>query len=159
MTFTSFGLTYSSYYRRAPDSDLPETQWMFKGIGANEPIGNFGLVGDGAAGLELDRYDLELGTPHRAFLLAHSEGHSDMFVTVSEESTFNSRGYIAAGTGDNNPKTRADIVYYKTPNDGATFSVGSMAWCGSLSHNKYNNNVSKLTRNVIDGFLKNGPLP
>ena len=159
VTFTSFGLTYSSYYRRAPDSELPETQWMFKGIGANEPIGNFGLVGDGAAGLELDRYDLELGTPHRAFLLAHSEGHSDMFVTVSEESTFNSRGYIAAGTGDNNPKTRADIVYYKTPNDGATFSVGSMAWCGSLSHNKYNNNVSKLTRNVIDGFLKNGPLP
>ena len=159
VTFTSFGLTYSSYYRRAPDSELPETSWMFKGIGRDEPIGNFGLVGDGAAGLELDRYDLELGTPHRAYLLANSEGHSDMFVTVSEESTFNSRGYIAAGTGDNNPKTRADIVYYKTPHDGGTFSVGSMAWCGSLSHNKYNNNVSRLTKNVIDGFLKAGPLP
>ena len=42
---------------------------------------------------------------------------------------------------------------------GATFSVGSMSWCGSLSHNRYNNNVSRLTKNVIDGFLKNGPLP
>jgi len=82
-----------------------------------------------------------------------------MFVTVTEESTFNARGYIASGTGDNNPRTRADIVYYKTPNDGGTFSVGSMAWCGSLSHNKYNNNVSRLTKNVIDGFLKAGPLP
>ncbi|MBI5616468.1 MAG: N,N-dimethylformamidase [Gammaproteobacteria bacterium] len=159
VTFTSFGLTYSSYYRRAPDSELPECKWMFKGIGRDEPIGNFGLVGDGAAGLELDRYDLELGTPHRAYLLAHSEGHSDMFVSVTEESTFNARGYIPGGTGDNNPRTRADIVYYKTPNDGAVFSVGSMSWCGSLSHNAYDNNVSRLMKNVIDGFLKNGPLP
>ncbi len=159
VTFTSFGLTYSSYYRRAPDSELPECKWMFKGIGRDEPIGNFGLVGDGAAGLELDRYDLELGTPHRAFLLAHSEGHSDMFVSVTEESTFNARGYIPGGTGDNNPRTRADIVYYKTPGDGAVFSVGSMAWCGSLSHNKYDNNVSRLMKNVVDGFLKPGKLP
>jgi len=159
VTFTSFGLTYSSYYRRAPDSELPECAWIMQGVGEDEPIGNFGLIGDGAAGLELDRYDLELGTPHRAYLLAHSEGHSDMYVTVSEESTFNSRGYIAAGTGDNNPRTRADIVYYKTPNDGAVFSVGSMAWCGSLSHNDYDNNVSRIMRNVIDGFLEDGGLP
>lgn len=159
VTFTSFGLTYSSYYRRAPDSELPECRWMFRGIARDEPIGNFGLVGDGAAGLELDRYDLELGTPHRAFLLAHSEGHSDMFVSVTEESTFNARGYIPGGTGDTNPRTRADIVYYKTPGNGAVFSVGSMAWCGSLSHNRYDNNVSRLMRNVIDGFLKPGALP
>lgn len=159
VTFTSFGLTYSSYYRRAPDSELPACAWMFEGIGRDEPIGNFGLVGDGAAGLELDRYDLELGTPHRAYLLAHSEGHSDMFVSVTEESTFNARGYIAGGTGDNDPWIRADIVYYKTPNDGAVFSVGSMAWCGSLSHNNYENNVSRLMQNTINGFLTNGPLP
>ncbi len=159
ISFTSFGLTYSSYYRRAPDSELPECSWMFQGIGLDEPIGNFGLIGDGAAGLELDRYDLELGTPHRAYLLAHSEGHNDMFVTVSEESTFHARGYFSAGTGENNPNTRADIVYYKTPNDGAVFSTGSMTWCGSLSHNNYDNNVSRLMENVINGFLKEGPLP
>ena len=159
VTFTSFGLTYSSYYRRAPDSELPECRWIFRGVGKNEPIGNFGLVGGGAAGLELDRYDLELGTPHRAYLLAHSEGHSDMFVSVTEESTFNARGYIAGGTGDNNPNTRADIVYYKTPNDGAVFSVGSMSWCGSLQHNDYDNNVSRIMRNLIDRFVKPGALP
>ena len=159
VTFTSFGLTYSSYYRRAPDSELPECAWIMEGVGKDEPIGNFGLIGDGAAGLELDRYDLELGTPHHAYLLAHSEGHSDMYVTVSEESTFNARGYIASGTGETNPKTRADIVYYKTPGDGAVFSVGSMAWCGSLSHNNYKNNVSQIMQNVINGFLQDGALP
>ena len=159
VSFSSFGLTYSSYYRRAPDSELPECSWIMEGIGLDEPIGDFGLIGDGAAGLELDRYDLELGTPHRAYLLAHSEGHNDMFVSVSEESTFHARGYFSAGTGETNPKTRADIVYYKTPKEGAVFSVGSMAWCGSLSHNNYENNVSKMMKNVIDGFLSSGPLP
>ena len=160
VSFTSFGLTASSYYRRAPDSFRPECAWMFEGIGDDEPIGNFGLIGGGAAGLELDRYDLELGTPHHAFLLAHSEGHNDIFVTVSEESTFNARGYFAAGgTGDQNPFIRADIVYFKTPNDGAVFSASSMAWCGSLSYHAYDNNVSRLTANVIRGFLKDGPLP
>ena len=160
VSFTSFGLTASSYYRRAPDSFRPECVWMFEGIGEDEPIGNFGLVGGGAAGLELDRYDLELGTPAHAFLLAHSEGHNDIYVTVSEESTFHARGYFAAGgTGEQNPYTRADIVYFKTPNDGAVFSVGSMAWNGSLSHNNYANNVSRLMENVIRGFLCDGPLP
>jgi N,N-dimethylformamidase len=159
VSFTSFGLTYSSYYRPAPDADHPEAAWIMEGVDRDAPIGDFGLIGDGAAGLELDRYDLELGTPHRAFLLANSEGHSDMFVTVSEESTFNARGYYAAGTGETNPQIRADLVYYKTPNDGAVFSVGSMSWCGSLSHNNYDNNVSRIMQNTIDGFLKPGPLP
>ena len=159
VTFTSFGLTYSSYYRRAPDSELPECSWIMQGVGPDEPIGDFGLIGDGAAGLELDRYDLELGTPHRAYLLAHSEGHNDIFVTVSEESTYHSRGYVSAGTGDNNPRSRADIVYYKTPNDGAVFSVGSMTFTGSLSHQGYDNNVSRIMQNVVEGFLKEGPLP
>lgn len=159
VTFTSFGLTYSSYYRRAPDSELPECKWIMKGIESDEVIGNFGLVGGGAAGLELDRYDLELGTPNRAYLLAHSEGHNDIFVSVTEESTFNARGYTQGGTGDNNPWIRADIVYYKTPNDGAVFSVGSMSWCGSLQHNEYKNNVSQIMQNVLNGFLKSGALP
>ena len=54
---------------------------------------------------------------------------------------------------------RADMIYYKTPNDGAVFGPGSLAWCGSLSHNNYDNNVSRLMENVIRGFLKEGPLP
>jgi len=54
---------------------------------------------------------------------------------------------------------RADMIYYKAPNDGAMFAPGSLAWCGSLSHNNYENNVSKLMENVLNGFLKDGPLP
>ena len=53
----------------------------------------------------------------------------------------------------------ADMIYYKTPNDGALFAPGSLSFCGSLSYNNYNNNVSKILENAIRGFLKDGPLP
>ena len=77
----------------------------------------------------------------------------------TEDSTFNARGNILNGSGEGNPNTRADMVYYKTPNDGAVISFSSMSWLGSLSHNNYENNVSRLMKNVIDGFMKDGPLP
>lgn len=157
LTFTAYGFDVSTYYRREPDSKRKECAWMFKGIGDDEIIGDFGLVGGGAAGLEIDRYDLEFGTPHEAFLLARSEGHTDLMLQVNEEIHFAVRGYY--GGGDENPQVRADMIYYKTPNGGATFAPGSLAWCGSLSHNNYRNNVSKLMENVIKGFLKPGDLP
>lgn len=157
LTFTAYGFDVSSYYRREPDSERKECDWIFKGIGRDEIIGDFGLVGGGAAGLEIDRYDLEFGTPHEAFLLARSEGHTDLMMQVNEEIHFTCRGYY--GGGDENPMVRADMIYYKTPNNGAVFAPGSLAWCGSLSHNNYKNNVSKIMENIIKGFLKPGELP
>jgi N,N-dimethylformamidase len=43
-------------------------------------------------------------------------------------------------------------VYFETPNGGAVFSVGSITFCGSLSHNNYDNNVSRIVDNVLNGF-------
>jgi len=157
LTFTAYGFDISSYYKREPDSKKPECSWFFEGVGEDEIIGDFGLVGGGAAGLELDRYDLEFGTPHNAFLLARSENHSNLMLQVNEEIHFSVRGYYGGGT--ENPMVRADMIYYKTPNDGALFAPGSLSWCGSLSYNNYNNNVSKILENAIRGFLKEGPLP
>ena len=157
LTFTAYGFDVSSYYRREPDSFRSECEWIFAGIGDDEIIGDFGLVGGGAAGLELDRYDLEFGTPHNGYLLARSEGHTDLMLQVNEEIHFACRGYY--GGGHENPQVRADMIYYKTPNDGAVFGPGSLVWCGSLSHNDYDNNVSRIMKNVIDGFLQDGPLP
>jgi N,N-dimethylformamidase len=157
LTFTAYGFDVSSYYVRDKDSERPETSWIMDGVGNGEKIGDFGLVGGGAAGLELDRYDLEFGTPHESYLLAHSEGHTNLMLQVNEEIHFSVRGYHGGGT--ENPMVRADMIYYKTPNDGALFAPGSLSWCGSLSHNNYNNNVSQITENAIRGFLKEGPLP
>ncbi len=157
VTFTAYGFDVSSYYRRAKDSKRPECKWIFNGIGEDEVIGDFGLVGGGAAGLELDRYDLDFGTPHNAYLLARSEGHTNLMLQVNEEIHFSVRGYYGGGT--ENPMVRADMIYYKTPHDGAVFAPGSLSWCGSLSHNNYSNNVSTIMHNALKGFLKDGPLP
>jgi N,N-dimethylformamidase len=47
---------------------------------------------------------------------------------------------------------RADIVYFATAG-GAVFSVGSITFCGSLSHNSYQNNISRMLENALRRFL------
>jgi N,N-dimethylformamidase len=55
---------------------------------------------------------------------------------------------------DQASRVRADMVYFEGPNGGAVFSTGSISWCGSLSHNGYDNNVSRITENVLRNFLE-----
>ena len=54
-------------------------------------------------------------------------------------------------------RVKADMVFYETPNGGAMFSVGSIAYCGSLSAGAYAGNVSRLTANVLRRFLSPEP--
>jgi N,N-dimethylformamidase len=152
--FVAEGFDISSYYRRKPDSHDPRVAFIFEGV-ADEILGDFGLVGGGAAGLELDIYDELLGTPPHTLLLASSEKHTAVYLEVLEELFFN----VPGADGPNNPRVRADIVYYTTPNGGAVFSVSSIAYCGSLSHNNYDNDVSRMTKNVLDRFSAEVPLP
>jgi hypothetical protein len=39
------------------------------------------------------------------------------------------------------------------PEGGAVFSVGSISWCGSLPINAFENNVSRITENVLRRFM------
>ena len=55
--------------------------------------------------------------------------------------------------GRQNPNVRSDLVFFETPNGGAVFSVGSISWCGSLPYNNCDNNVSRLTENVLRHFM------
>jgi N,N-dimethylformamidase len=146
--FAAQGFDRSTHYHRMPDSFGPRARFIFEGIAENELIGNFGLVGNGAAGEEVDRYDRALGTPPNTMLLASSEGHSDNVQRVVEEIFFNYPG--TGGTQD--PGVRSDICYFRTAGGGAVFATGSIAWCGSLSHNNYENNVSRITENVLRRF-------
>ncbi len=61
-------------------------------------------------------------------------------------------------TSATNGRVRADMVLVPTANGGAVFSVGSMTWVGSLSHNGYENSVSRVTRNVLERFLERAPI-
>ena len=149
--FTAQGVDDGSPYRRQPGSFHPDAEFIFEGVGADEIIGNFEspVLKYGAAGLELDRYDPELGSPSNAIVLASSYGHSDYYQRVVEEVGINAGNF----GGTVHSEVRSDLVYFETPNNGAVFSVGSIAWCASLSYNNFENNVSRITGNVLNRFL------
>ena len=150
--FIAQGFDISSYYRKAPDAENPRASFVFEGV-PDEIIGDFGLVGGGAAGIELDCITPELGSPPNMLRLASSEGHSNMMLLVNEEF-----GVVPANPGgDQNPRIHADMSFGETPAGGAIFATGSIAWCGSLPVNDYENNVSTITGNVLRRFLDPKP--
>ena len=154
ISFGSEGFDVSSYYRRRPGSFDPRAAFIFEGVGADERIGDFGTVGGGAAGLELDIADPRVGTPPHALVLASSENHSNVYLMTPEEIISTYPGL----DGIEDPRVRADMVFFETPNGGAVFSTGSIAWAGSLAHNGYDNNVARITGNVLRRFLDPAPL-
>jgi N,N-dimethylformamidase len=148
--FTSQGIDLNRPYNRMPDSFDPKAAFIFEGIGKDELIGDFeNLVNEwGAAGFENDRLDFKLGTSPNAFLLATAKGFSDVYQCAVEELDF------ADGKtgGTVCPLVKADIVYLDYPNDGAVFSVSSISWISCIGHNGYDNNVSRITENVLRKF-------
>jgi N,N-dimethylformamidase len=151
---SSHGLDVSTGYVQLPDASDPRVSWIFAGVEADEIIGDFGLVNGGAAGLEMDIYDQGLGTPPHALLLASSAGHSVNAVLVPEEQFFPHAGM----NGVEHPRIRADLVFFTTPQGGAVFSASSMTWCGSLPCNDGDNNVSRITSNVLRRFMSDEPV-
>jgi N,N-dimethylformamidase len=139
-------------YRRLPDSHAPEVAWVFEGVGRDEVIGDFGLINGGAAGYEIDRYDPELGAPEGLWRLASSQGmHDDTYMLTVEDLLFT----VPDMDGTNCDDVRADLVYARVGDGGGeVFSAGSCNWCGSLSHAGYDNNVSRITANVLRHFLR-----
>ena len=155
--FTAQGMDKNSPYYRQKDSYNKRAAFIFKGIKKNELIGNFEslVLNFGAAGFELDRMDKKLGTPKHTLLLASSKHHSESYAGCREEIPTSPKiDPIWLSYGHMNPRIKADMVYFEYPNNGAAFSVGSISWCGSLSYNNSNNNVSLITENVLKNFIK-----
>ena len=57
----------------------------------------------------------------------------------------------------NDPKVRADLTFFETPAGGAVFSTGSISYAGALSVNGYDNDVARLTANVLQRFVDQAP--
>ena len=85
--------------------------------------------------------------------VATATGFPDSYQHVVEEvGLANSR---QGGTVE--PRVRADMVFFETPNGGAVFSVGSISYCGSLSAGNYAGTVSRITGNVLRRFQSPEP--
>ena len=121
-----------------------------EGVKASEIIGDYGTQGGGAAGEEIDRFDLDLGSPGHALVLATSENHRPGMLRVVEEF------HMTQPLGDD-PKVRADMTFFETPSGGAVFSTGSISYAGSLSPNGYDNDIARMTTNVLRRFADPEP--
>jgi N,N-dimethylformamidase len=138
------GFDRSSPYTRLPASRDPRAAWIFDGV-ADGPIGDFGLTMGGAAGFEIDSADPDRGTPPHALIVASA-------TTFSPTYEHQNPVHVPGTDIDLSRPMSSDMVYFETPAGGAVFSVGSIAYCGSLSHNGYDNNVSRITENVLRRF-------
>jgi N,N-dimethylformamidase len=134
-----------SGFRRLPASFDPRYDFIFEGVGRDELIGDFGLNQGAAAGVEIDATDASLGTPPGTVVLAASENHSAAFILPPEE--------MCARGGMADDLIRAEMTYRDIPGGGALFAVGSISWTGSLSHKGYDNNVARISGNVLRRFL------
>jgi len=152
---TGIGMTAQGWdsrapgYRRTDAGRSPEFAFVFDGVD-DEVIGDFGLIMNGASGDELDRFDLDRGSPPETVVLASTTGHSDFYQLVGEDVLASRPGL----GGTESPEVRSDMTWLEKAAGGAVFSTGSICFTGSLSHADYRNNVSAVTRNVIDEMLR-----
>ncbi len=149
--FAAQGFMSRSGYRRSPAASDPRAAFIFEGVDA-EVFGAEGR-GGGAAGEEIDRFDEALGSPPHALVLASAGDFGPDVIKTKEE-------FLAMVPPDpSDPNVRADLVFFETPNGGAVFSTGSIAWAGSLAGNDYDSDISRITRNVLRRFLDPRPFP
>lgn len=152
--YTGQGFYRSHPYRLSAGADDPRLAFLFDGVAvADGLIGDFGLSGGGAAGIEIDRADTALGTPAHALVVATSERLDDSYVLANEEVLVN-RPTV---TGDMSPILRADMVFFETQAGGAVWSTGSVAWAGALAETRSDNEIAQITRNALTRFLAPAP--
>lgn len=145
--FAAQGEFFGDPYRRVCLD--PALDWVFEGI-EDEILGDFGLSGGGAAGFELDHMDHRLGTPEGTILLARSVTRESGFMLVPEEQLTHLTNLTGGPARD---AMHADMVLASYPGGGRVFSTGSITFCGSLPWNGFDNNISRLCRNVLLRFL------
>lgn len=140
------GLGSGVGFKRTEASHHPSVSWIFDGTDKDELIGAFG---GGASGDEIDRYDAALGSPEEAIVLATSQTHSDLFGAFNEEIMFP----MIDTMGPTCAKVRSDMVFFESAGGGSVFSVGSINWIWTMAWNNYDNNVAKVTANVLREFM------
>jgi N,N-dimethylformamidase len=151
--FAASGLDIGKPFRRRPESEDPRAAFIFEGVGRDEIIGDFGLLLGGAAGYEIDRFDRLLGSPPHTLIVAEATGFTDNMVVVKEDMP--ATNWILGGV--DNPLVRADMTFFETPAGGAVFSASSISWSAALPCHGFDNNVARITGNVLRRFLDPAP--
>ena len=150
--FAAQGFDGGTYYRLQPGASDPRVAFIMAGVNAEDGIvGNHGSQAGGAAGEEIDRWDPALGSPTHAVVLATSEQHRPGMLRTKEEL------HETQHPDSADPNVRADMVFFETPAGGAVFSVGSISFAGALATDDYDNDIARMTGNVLERFADPTP--
>ena len=146
--FAAQGWTGGAPYVIANDVPSHIHELVFGELKPGSHVGDFGGLG-GAAGDEVDRFDLSLGSPANSVVLASSARLSDGFQpAVEDHPTLTPR----LG-GSTNRDVRADMTYVKHEDGGAVFAVGSINWGSCLPVNQFDNDIANISANVLNAFV------
>jgi len=149
----------SSPYRKLEATKNPRAAWIFEGTGEGLVFGDYGIdkVHGAAAGFELDRFNPNNGAPRHALQLATSEPLRE---TIEDVKLLQLPLNIAYHPPkDPKPWAQADVVFFETANGGAMLSTGSINWISSALENNFDNDIAKITLNVVNRFLDPKPFP
>lgn len=137
-------------YARLPAGFRQEAEFIFAGIAPGEMIGGFGLAMGGAAGDELDRAAPEWGTPPETLRVASASGFSDSYRVIGVDQ--DEVGHMSSGTAHHS--VRSDMVLLTHPSGGRVFAVGSVSWIAALPIAGFENNIARVTENVLREFMR-----
>lgn len=131
-------------YVRTRESYAPELAWIFDGVDGAEIDAAAELLG-GAAGFEIDAMRSDLGTPADTVRLASATGFDPALSFIASEDV------LSTGTRG---ALESHMAYRRLPEGGRVFSAPSIAWTSCLADRGGRNPVARITRNVIDAFIR-----
>lgn len=150
----------SSSMKKLPDAENPRAKWIFSGCKEGLHFGTYGIdkVRGGCAGFEIDRYNAGNGAPRHALHLADSTPlmHTIEHVKISSvpvNITYEQKECAI------DQWAKASVVFFETAKGGAMFSTGSITWISSAPENNWDNDICRITMNVVKRFIDSSPFP
>jgi N,N-dimethylformamidase len=152
--FCSEGWSKGCGYQRSEVSYKAPVAKLFEGVD-EAVVGAYGHVLGGAVGDEVDRFDIALGSPEHAYVLGTSTGLGNEYQLVIEDMILSLPDQGGAQRPD---QVKADMVLFPIEGGGWVFSVGSITYGGALAWNGCDNDLSRLTANVLRAFAGKAPV-
>nr|WP_047167073.1 N,N-dimethylformamidase beta subunit family domain-containing protein [Sphingomonas sp. Y57] len=131
-------------YVRDPASQDPAFAWIFEGVDPAVIDARAELLG-GPSGFEVDAMRADLGTPSDTVRLATATGFDPALTFIASEDV------LSTGTAG---AMESHIAYRRLAGGGRVFSAPSIAWTSCLADRGGDNDVARITANVIRAFTR-----
>jgi N,N-dimethylformamidase len=135
-------------YKRSQASYDDAVSFLYEGV-TSTVIGETGFDMGAAAGDEVDRFDLVIGSPPWGVVVGSSLPLSKYYKRAIEEIQITRENT----GGDYDKDVRADLVLIEQASGGFVFSVGSISWIQSMAVGYFTSATARVTENALQAAL------